>query len=94
LQHKIAQLAAAVKQLEARSSANGVTDDAALAAAGGGGSNASASWLLSDPAASEKLFNFLQTQRAALEHVTEILKQDQRDLQTIQQVTQQATGQF
>ena len=93
LQAKIQQLAQAVKQLEARgaaaAAAGGVSDDASGGAAAQA-NNSSASWLLNDEAANEKLFHFLQTQRSALEHVTGLLKQDQRDLQTIQAVTQQA----
>lgn len=84
LSGKIQQLAGAVKQLESRGGADETGSSQAT--------NATAAWLLNDEAANEKLFHFLKTQRQALEHVTSLLKQDQRDLQTIQQVTQQAHG--
>ena len=87
LHSKIAQLGQAVKQLEARGGAGAGAEDAVTSS----GASAAA-WLLQDESANEKLFHFLQTQRSALEHVTAILKQDQRDLQTIAQVTQQANA--
>jgi nuclear pore complex protein Nup54 len=81
---KIAELAAMVKLMEQKNDGSTMGQTA-----GGDAASSGASWLHPDDPAAQQLFNFLQTQRVALEHVTAMVKQDQRDLQTIQHVINQ-----
>lgn len=88
LSHKIAELSAMVKLLEHK---NDSTTGNSLTPTLHSSDGASvAAWLQSDEPSAKELFQFLQTQRIALEHVTAMVKGDQRDLQTIQQITTQA----
>lgn len=84
LSQKIAELAAMVKLMEAKS--DGMSVPSAT------GSADVDSWLQPDDPSAQQLFQFMQTQRIALEHVTAMIKQDQRDLQTIQQITSQTNA--
>lgn len=91
LADKIAELAAMVKLMEQKNE-GATTASGALAmedSTGGG-----AAWLHPDDPSAQQLFTFLQTQRVALEYVTQMTKEDQRDLQTIQQVITQAQTQM
>lgn len=85
MSQKIAELSARVKLAEQRTDVNSAAAAAAAAAANGD----AAAWLQPEEPSAQQLFQFLQTQRIALEHVTALVKQDQRDLATIQKAINQ-----
>jgi len=49
-------------------------------------------WLSQDEQAQQKLFEILRVQREAIDHIVNVIKQDQCDVNTIQQCTGQAAG--